>query len=400
MDTLHIGKEKRLVPELRFKGFDNKWLIMTLGDLFSFKNGLNAGKEKYGRGTKFINVLDIINNDFITHDNIIGSVEVSAKELEKNEVVYGDILFQRSSETREEVGQANVYLDKSRSCVFGGFVIRGHKKQEYDPLFMNYLLKTQQARKEITTKSGGSTRYNVGQDTLREVIIYTTSLPEQKKIATFLSAIDKKTQQLTRKKALLEQYKKGLMQQLFSRALRFRPAQQNDGDEEGKDYPDWEEKRLGEVLTIGSGKDYKHLGKGNIPVFGTGGYMLSVDKMLHDGETVFIGRKGTINKPFYFKGPFWTVDTLFYTHKFKSVIPGFIYVIFQQINWKLYNEASGVPSLSKSTIENIKSRFPCIEEQTKITRIFSTIDTKIKTITTQINKTQTFKKGLLQQMFV
>ncbi|MBE4044340.1 restriction endonuclease subunit S, partial [Vibrio parahaemolyticus] len=81
-------------------------------------------KEQYGRGVKFINVTDIIENDYITYDRVVGSVDVEGKELEKNIVEYGDILFQRSSETREDVGQANVYLDKIKFATFGGFVIR------------------------------------------------------------------------------------------------------------------------------------------------------------------------------------------------------------------------------------------------------------------------------------
>jgi type I restriction enzyme S subunit len=228
---------------------------------------------------------------------------------------------------------------------------------------------------------------------IRKFKITLPSTQEQQKIASFLSAVDEKIQQLTKKKALLEQYKKGVMQQLFSGQLRFK-------DENGKTYPDWEEKRLGEVLTIGSGRDHKHLEFGDIPVFGTGGYMRSVNKKLYSGETVFIGRKGTIDKPFYFDGDFWTVDTLFYTHKFKNVLPKFIYAIFQQVNWKLHNEASGVPSLSKSTIEKIKFDFPSIEEQQKIATYVSRIDTKIEAVTHQITQTQTFKKGLLQQLFV
>ena len=105
--TTHIKTDKQLVPALRFKEFDLEWRETTLGNLFTFKNGLNSDKEKYGAGRKFINVLDIIGNDVITYDSIIGKVEVTEKELEKNEVIYGDVLFQRSSETREEVGQAS-----------------------------------------------------------------------------------------------------------------------------------------------------------------------------------------------------------------------------------------------------------------------------------------------------
>ena len=90
-------------------------------------------------------------------------------------------------------------------------------------------------------------------------------------------------------------------------ALRFK-------DEAGRDFAEWKSAAIGNVLTIGSGKDYKHLSNGNIPVYGTGGYMLSVDKYLYDGESVCIGRKGTIDKPKLLTGKFWTVDTLFYTH--------------------------------------------------------------------------------------
>ena len=78
-----------------------------------------------------MNVIDIIGNDVIKNDSIIGKVEITEKELEKNEVIYGDVLFQRSSETREEVGQANIYVDENKSAVFGGFVIRGRKKEDY-----------------------------------------------------------------------------------------------------------------------------------------------------------------------------------------------------------------------------------------------------------------------------
>ena len=120
---------------------------------------------------------------------------------------------------------------------------------------------------------------------------------------------------------------------------------------------EWKTMFIGDILKIGNGKDYKLLNTGCFPVFGTGGYMLSVDDFLYDGESVFIGRKGTINKPFYYSGKFWTVDTLFYTHSFNEVLPKFVYGLFQNINWDLYNEASGVPSLSKSTIEKIDAPF-------------------------------------------
>ena len=130
-------------------------------------------------------------------------------------------------------------------------------------------------------------------------------------------------------------------------------------------------------MTIGSGKDYKHLNKGDIPVYGTGGLMDFVDDFLHDGESICIGRKGTIDKPRYINGKFWTVDTLFYTHDFKETYPKFIYALFQNVNWYKYNEASGVPSLSKATIGKIKLNVPSVNEQTKIAEFLSSVDKKI-----------------------
>ena len=142
---------------------------------------------------------------------------------------------------------------------------------------------------------------------------------------------------------------------------------------------EWVTYKIKDVLSIGNGRDYKHLNNGEIPVFGTGGYMTSVDECLYDGETTFIGRKGSINKPFYYNGKFWTVDTLFYTHSFNGITPKFTYCLFQTINWLKYNEASGVPSLSKDTIEKIKINIPGLEEQNKIAKLLSLLDERIAT---------------------
>lgn len=162
---------------------------------------------------------------------------------------------------------------------------------------------------------------------------------------------------------------------------------------------EWEKKKLGEVLTIGSGRDYKHLGVGEIPVFGTGGLMTKVDDYLYDGETVCIGRKGTIDKPMYFNGKLWTVDTLFYTHTFIDSTPKFVYNLFQRVNWKQHNEAGGVPSLSKSTIEQIDLVFPTLPEQTKIAEFFTAIDAKIQALKTKKETLQQYKKGVMQGLF-
>ena len=99
----------------------------------------------------------------------------------------------------------------------------------------------------------------------------------------------------------------------------------------------WLEKPLGKLLTVGSGKDYKHLKKGGVPVYGSGGYMSSVDQFLYDGKSVCIGRKGTIDKPTFLTGKFWTVDTLFYTHSFKKILPEHVYSIFLRTMLQSYH---------------------------------------------------------------
>lgn len=162
---------------------------------------------------------------------------------------------------------------------------------------------------------------------------------------------------------------------------------------------EWEKYTIQEILKIGSGKDYKHLEKGNIPVFGTGGYMTSVNKYLYDGETVCIGRKGTINNPFFFNGKLWTVDTLFYTHSFNKVLPKFVFYLAENINWLKYNEASGVPSLSKRTIEKIKIKCPSINEQKKINSLLTSIDERIQTQNEIINGYESLMKGLKERIF-
>ena len=161
---------------------------------------------------------------------------------------------------------------------------------------------------------------------------------------------------------------------------------------------EWENCQIANILSIGSGRDYKHLEKGNIPVFGTGGYMTSVNECIYDGETTFIGRKGSINKPFYYNGKFWTVDTLFYTHSFNKTTPKFVYCLFQTINWLRYNEASGVPSLSKDTIEKIKVFIPQLDEQRKISEMLSVIDERIATQNKIIEKLQSLIKGLIDDI--
>jgi len=377
---------KTNIPTLRFPEFEGDWVEKKLGTLGSFIGGgtPDSSNAKYWTGDiPWISSSDL-NEDSIHLVNITRFISDAAiKESATKIVPKGSILMV------SRVGIGKFAVAKQDLCTSQDFTNLITKE---DPYFLAFYFKARSNR-FISLSQGTSIKGFTGKDIRDLKFLLPPPLPEQQKIAAFLSAVDARIQALQRKKELLQAYKKGLMQQLFAQTLRFK-------DEQGRDFPDWEEKQLGEVLKIGNGRDYKHLEKGNIPVYGTGGYMTSVNDFLYDGESVGIGRKGTIDKPFFLKGKFWTVDTLFYTHSFKKVDPFFIFLLFQKINWKKYNEASGVPSLSKGTLEKIEVSIPSLPEQQKIAAFLGSMDAAIERVQAQVAQTQRWKQGLLQQLFV
>ena len=150
---------------------------------------------------------------------------------------------------------------------------------------------------------------------------------------------------------------------------------------------------------MNSGKDYKHLSRGSIPVYGTGGYMLSVDKELSNVDAIGIGRKGTIDHPQYLKAPFWTVDTLFFMTPKKDINIDFAFGLSQTINWKKYDESTGLPSLSKKSIDNISIKLPNYNEQIKIGRIISQIDNVLSLQQRKLEQLELLQKSILQTIF-
>ena len=222
------------------------------------------------------------------------------------------------------------------------------------------------------------------------------SLPEQEKIASFLTLIDKKIEKQKELIELLKKYKRGLLSQIFSQKLRFK-------DDNGNDYPEWKETRLEKILKIKHGKSQKGIEceAGKYPILATGGQIGRTNSYLWNKPCVLIGRKGTIDKPQYMETPFWTVDTLFYSEVFKENNAKYLYYLFNTINWKKYDESTGVPSLSAKTIERIKVTLSMnSSEQHLISKFLSKFDDKIRREESLLNYLQTYKKGLLQQLFI
>ncbi|ELA6601879.1 restriction endonuclease subunit S [Vibrio alginolyticus] len=395
--------EEMNVPKLRFSEFEGFWSRKSISEVATkVTDGTHDTPKPTSSGVPYVTAIHV-KDGFIDFDNCYYvSTEVHEVIYKRCNPEKGDLLIVNIGAGTATCAINTVEYEFSMKNV----ALVKPDRDIAEPYFLEQVQRKETAKLFHKLTSGGAQPFFSLKE-IKKLTHYYPALPEQQKIASFLSKVDEKIALLTEKKDKLTEYKKGVMQQLFNGKwevqdgqLTFIPPTLRFKADDGSEFPDWEEKKLGEVLTIGNGRDYKHLSDGDIPVFGTGGYMTSVDGYLYDGETVFIGRKGTINKPYMFNGKFWTVDTLFYTKEFKGILPKFVYAIFQKINWSLYNEATGVPSLSKSTINKIKLNLPSLSEQEKITDFISSLDQKVDLINEELEKAKEWKRGLLQQMFV
>lgn len=162
---------------------------------------------------------------------------------------------------------------------------------------------------------------------------------------------------------------------------------------------EWKALSFDEFLNVNSGRDYKHLNEGNIPVYGTGGLMLHVDDKLSGEDSIGIGRKGTIDRPQLLKAPFWTVDTLFFMTPHNKANLYFLFSKSQTIDWRKMDESTGVPSLSKKTIEKLQINMTCLKEQQKIGEFFKHLDQMITLEQRKLEKTKALKSAYLAEMF-
>ena len=337
---------------------------------------MNTAAKNYDGVNKYIRITDIdeasstyTDKDIVSPDGVL-----TDNYLVNNR----DILLAR---TGASTGKSYLYKKSDGKLYFAGFLIRANVTT-HDPYFVFSQLHTHRYWRWVSIMSARSGQPGINSQEYSSFPIYITSIEEESKIAKLLSLLDER---ITTQNKIIDKLLsliKGIRNKLF----------ENDKD--------WRKAKIREFLCIGNGKDYKHLDIGDIPVYGTGGKMLSVNDFLYDGDSVCIGRKGTIDTPLFLTGKFWTVDTLFYTYGFKDVLPKFCYYLFKQINWQLYNEGTGVPSLSKSTIENIKVRIPSIVQQYKICYILDSYEDKIKNEGLILDLYCSQKQYLLRQMFV
>jgi len=211
--------QKIFDQEFSFKNKEGKefpeWEKAYLKDILLFQNGINTGKENFGTGIKLISVNEVLSPFPIKYDDISSSVMVDDNLGKKFSVTYGDVLFQRSSETREDAGTSNIYIDNTREAVFGGFVIRGKRIGDYNPIFLHELLRSSKVRQQIIKYAQGAQHINIGQESLEKIEIKLPCREEQEKIAELAIALYKKIELLTNKLKGLKNLKKGFMQQMF-----------------------------------------------------------------------------------------------------------------------------------------------------------------------------------------
>ena len=321
---------------------------------------------------------NIVNNQ-LTYDKDNTYISMSKYE-ESPEIMInrGDVIFVKTGSTVGKVA----YVDKliCKTTLNPQVVVL--KDIKCDNYILSVIMSTRKFQNKIQRITVGGAVPTLSQVAMGNIFVSLPAAKEQEKISKFISLIDERIATQNKIIDKLQSLIKGIGKQLFM------------------DNQNWRTVKIGELLRIGNGKDYKHLSIGKIPVYGTGGQMLLVNDYLYDGESVCIGRKGTIDTPMFLKGKFWTVDTLFYTYDFKDVLPKFCYYLFLQINWKLYNEGTGVPSLSKSTIENIKVKIPSLEQQQKICSILDCYEHKTNNEEQILELYHSEKQYLLRQMFI
>ena len=423
--TTHIETEKRsaersrskLVPELRFKEFEVDWKIENLGSVGSIVNGLTYSPDDINpEGVLVLRSSNVQNGMLYLEDNVY----VIAEKF--NPVFVDDILICVRNGSKRLIGKNTLITENVKGVAFGAFM--AIYRSDFNR-FLYYFFSSEQYYKEIH-KNLGATINSINGSDLRKFKVGFPSLPEQQKIACFLSTIDEKIQQLTKKKELLEQYKKGVMQQLFSGQLRFKPARPAGGDDNGNPYPDWEEKYFKDiVIEYRLGGNYTNTEEETIyPLIKMGNLgrgKIKLKKLEYIPIDEEIDSKDKIEYGDLFFNTRNTLDLVGKVSIWRNELPeayynsNLMYLKFEDnffMNYRL-NSYEGIKGLKRfatgttsvaaiytKDLLKLPLNMPCLEEQQKIAIYLSGIDAKIEAVNNQITQTQTFKKGLLQQLFV
>ena len=384
------------VPKLRFKEFSGEWEEKSLGSISKqISYGLTVRPEYIETGIPLISARELRNGK-IDYDIASKISEDSYNDLsEKAKAKKGDIFLTKTG----TVGLSAYVNEDFLIAITQNIAVIRVSNENYNHQFILQTFKTQNFYRTAISKVNQSTIMDLQLQDIRKLSVFFPSKEEQEKIASFLISIDTKIEQLIKKEELLKQYKKGVMQKIFNQEIRFKA-------DDGSEFCDWEEKKLGDIL------DYiqptKYLVKGTeyndsyiIPVLTAGktfilGYTNETDGVFENNLPVIIFDDFTtankfVNFPFKAKSSAMKILVPKNNNNIK-----FIYEAMQMIKYEVGGHERHW--ISKFSFLNIF--IPCIEEQTKIANFLSSIDSKIEQVQKQLNFTKEFKKALLQQMFV
>ena len=346
-----------------FKLYSHVWEQRKLGDVVQIERGgsprpIDDYITDSQNGLNWVKIGDApVQGHYITKT----AEKIKPEGLSKTREVHpGDLILSNS------MSFGKPYIMGIDGCIHDGWLLIRDTNSIFNLSFLCHLLGTPQMLDQYRSLAAGSTVNNLNKELVENTVVTIPKIDVQKVLSQYLDQLNNLITLHQRECTKLINIKNITLTKMIKSIpdLKF-PKFTNV----------WEQRKLRELITVWSGKDYKHLSEGTIPVYGTGGYMLSVNEALsYDKDAIGIGRKGTIDKPYILKAPFWTVDTLFYTIPKEKVDLNFAFDIFQNIDWKKKDESTGVPSLSKTAINDINVFVPIYDEQQVIGHFFSRID--------------------------
>ena len=393
-------EENRKKPQVRFDGYTDDWeqrkvteLLKNTSDAIKIGPFGSALKKSFftDKGIKVYAQENAFSGDFSIGNYYIS--EAKYNELKSCELKPGDLVISMMG----TVGACAIFPENAEKGIMNSHLLRLQFSEEVLPEYIMFLLRDSQIiRGQIDRLSVGSIMTGLSSTVVKKLVFPVPKRPEQQKIVELLEQLDNLITLHQRKYNKLVDVKKSMLEKMFPKNGEKKPEIRFCGFTD-----DWEQRKLGDLVDVCSGRDYKHLSEGDIPVYGTGGYMLSVSEALsYDKDAIGIGRKGTIDKPYILNAPFWTVDTLFYAIPREKIDLNFAFDIFQNIDWKKKDESTGVPSLSKTAINEINVLVPQYDEQQALGEYFNGIDNLITLHQREVEKLKNIKKSMLEKMFI
>ena len=406
------------IPQLRFSEFNGNWeevpFYDCLIDILDFRGRtpLKIGMD-WGGGNIISLSANNVKNGYIDFNAEchLGSEELYEKWMGKVKLVKNDIVFTMEA----PLGKALLVPDDER-YILSQRVVAFKTRGYIDNLYFIQLIWNNKFQNIVHRLSTGSTAKGINQKSLKKVFINIPLKPEQQKIAAFLTTVDTKIELLSKKQALLCEYKKGLMQQIFSQVIRFKA-------DDGCDFLDWEEKRLDDVGSFKSGTGFTEIeqgGKSGVPFFkvsdmnleGNQKVMVSANNYVNDEQIERLNYKPLNQKSVIFAKVGAAVflerkrvaDNFLIDNNMMAFTPtediDFIRQWFDTVRLSKYAQVGALPSYNASDLKTIKINLPSLQEQIKIANFLSLVDNKIEQVDKQLDESKQFKKALLQQMFV